>query len=130
MSRGASDRWYTTPVSAREIQNTSTWLFSFKQEKTCTSSSISVCSSFTNGMEIITWCRLFTAKCFQLALSGHVPNHYTSCFVSVRPWCCEQRMVSIVCLANALTFGLWMDSTRTLRFFIGHCPPCVYHLST
>ena len=41
-----------------------------------------------------------------------VPNHYNTCLASIRPQDCDQIMVSIVCLENALTFSLWTDSTR------------------
>ena len=44
------------------------------------------------------------------------------------PWRCEQRTVglSIVCLANALTSSLWIDSTRQDYSLLG----TAFHVST
>ena len=36
--------------------------------------------------------------------SEAVPNRYNTSLASICPWRCEQQTVSIVCLANALTY--------------------------
>ena len=57
------------------------------------------------------WSRAMTSGRQMVDTRGAVPNHYNTCFTLIRHQRCEQRTVSIVCLANALISSHWTDST-------------------
>ena len=60
----------------------------------------------------------------QVNTGGAVPNHYNTCFASIRPRRCEQQMVLIVCLANVLTSSVWTDSkTKDIDILLWAPPP-------
>ena len=83
---------------------------------------------------------LLFKSCDQLQYTYSPPNSVCSFGLAaisthLCPRCCEQQTVPIVCLANALTSSLWMDSTKKdieiLRWAQSPmCLPSVYLMST
>ena len=71
------------------------------------------------------WSRALTSGRQMVDTQGAVPNRYNTSLASICPQRCEKQIVSIVCLANALTYSLWTDSTRQDVQILRWAPPSV-----
>ena len=81
------------------------------------------------------WSRAMTSGRQMVDTREAVPNLYNTCFAVICLCHCEQQMVSIVCLANALISSHWMDSAtqdvEILRWAPPSvCLPCVYLMAS